>query len=903
MLLKKIKNKLIFKYIKNFLGINIKSLNLKINKREEVLVFLGQKSNVLGCFLNLYKTKKKLLLEEKNEEKVIKLLSQLNKISSIKLFLENPAGDKIDYFLEKNQIKSYIIERGFLEYFNLSLITNNFASFILNEYEPCKKYDLGKFLNDKLLQKNDKLDEILQRKAQYSYEIIDQISNKDFLELDRKSTEILKLLKEHNSKNSILVLGESDEFIKKLSIDHPKKVIFYYQPCLKITNNSININNKYHIIPKDIPLIECLKYFDNNIYTTSITLAFLSLIYGSKVNILGDDSKILEKKETDNLKYFAKVFLLNHKYINLKDNSFLSIDEVSNLLISMKSEEIKKRKCNEINEVKGKAPEYESDVFNTKLLNGYKRISEINPFDYYSIYCIAKIEAKNKKNINKAINLFQKSLRLKYLSYKFQLIIDVIEDPKNSEKKSYYIKKYIPYYDPISLLHPHRMDIVVKYLFAKSLLYNNTINYDYYKKLYSKHIQKRTNGNEAILMWNPNTNLNTKNHLENYVTDFKNLITSFNKYNFKEDKWIPVSQDSNSILDGAHRLSLSILYNQKIPALRIENFNALKWDINWFRNNKFDEEQCNNIIKEYLKLRTDSRIVVIWPPLKSQLSEIEVIIRKRLNIVDKKEIKLDGLNSLNNLIYEIYYTQFGLEVDLKPKISKKGKYMMEFGNIVTFYICSPKSYGNSDSFKITKEEIRKKYHDKVSRDLFISCHITDDDSDTSYLANILYNTNYLKHVINYYKIKRENKFTKQLIEYDDSLKKHNIDKNKSVVIGSAVLVALGIKNNCEDIDIIIDQDLRKERNFAMDKVISLSNEVEIVKSNYHSRSGKKNTISDNELINSIDNHFIHRGFKFINLHILADNKSLQKRPRDKIQYKIIYDCIRDGRHNKVSLKD
>jgi hypothetical protein len=55
--------------------------------------------------------------------------------------------------------------------------------------------------------------------------------------------------------------------------------------------------------------------------------------------------------------------------------------------------------------------------------------------------------------------------------------------------------------------------------------------------------------------------------------------------------------------------------------------------------------------------------------------------------------------------------------------------------------------------------------------------------------------------------------------------------------------------------------------------------VDIVTAGYH-RSRERRAIKDNELIDSPDDHFIYRGFKFANPEIVLDQKDFYRRDKD-----------------------
>ena len=155
------------------------------------------------------------------------------------------------------------------------------------------------------------------------------------------------------------------------------------------------------------------------------------------------------------------------------------------------------------------------------------------------------------------------------------------------------------YKEPLFFLNEDRLDIVCKFLFFKNLYYRE--NNQHIEFLYIKHILERTKGREPKDLNLPN--LKQKDSIEDYLSSCNDLIDSFSKKGY--DSKFPIFYTNTRIINGAHRIACSILFNVKVPCIFVSKDKKFKkWGVEWFVNHSFNISDIVYLKEEYNKLKT-----------------------------------------------------------------------------------------------------------------------------------------------------------------------------------------------------------------------------------------------------------------------------------------------------------
>ena len=116
------------------------------------------------------------------------------------------------------------------------------------------------------------------------------------------------------------------------------------------------------------------------------------------------------------------------------------------------------------------------------------------------------------------------------------------------------------------------IDIMIRYLYVKSYIEKN--NYERYKKLYEKMQKKRIG--------------------KCHIKDFNEIIESFVENGYLKEYPIPINK-KEKMLNGSHRLACCLYFNIN-PYVVVFDEDDHFYDIDWFKNNGFTDEELDEII-------------------------------------------------------------------------------------------------------------------------------------------------------------------------------------------------------------------------------------------------------------------------------------------------------------------
>lgn len=536
-----------------------------------------------------------------------------------------------------------------------------------------------------------------------------------------------------------------------------------------------------------------------------------------------------------------------------------------------------------------------------KALSHCQELVKTSPDEYKYYLLLTKIYVRLGKKAE-AIQTRQKALSL--INKDTKAWQKTINDLASVDDPAAWYDKNTELLDAQNFVSPSRMDIVLKYLYADAL-FNDRQNATKIEEMYKRHINLRSEGYEPTVLWNPYTIDDSKNGLNVYLEKYKDLLKAVAKEGFDYRKWIPVSEKNNIILDGAHRVAACLLFNKPIQVCKVPYFRGKEWDIGWFRSNGFSREECNLIVRNFVGLKPSNvRLFVVWGAVIDHVPKIRKTINKTLKVFYEQGFSFSNKQAYKNFIYEIYSQQFGPTVVHKKNITKKADNLCKHAYKARVFAVydheAEEIQGKVDS---TKKEIRQAMDGYVPEDLFMTIHSTDTDEETRYFANYFFNKNQILHLKFYGDAVIDKSFSQQLAKAKDVFDEQGIPVNETAIVGSGVLVGSGIKKKCDDIDFIMKHGLRVEKKVPMNRSFELDAGVDIVKSDYHKRSKLSKFWLDNDIIDDENNHFFHRGFKFANTHIVADNKSVGRRKKDKKDYVLIYNSLQDPRHVKRDIHE
>lgn len=413
------------------------------------------------------------------------------------------------------------------------------------------------------------------------------------------------------------------------------------------------------------------------------------------------------------------------------------------------------------------------------------------------------------------------------------------------------------------MLTHDRIDILIKYLYVKSLINDKGVSF--HRELYLEHIKLFNYFVEA-----DSTNKVGKSV---FIKNFNDLIESIKNEGFDKEKIIPI--DENSIpLDGAHRIAIAAFLGIRIPIIKIKTKDTHNFNFNFFENRGLNSTYLDYISIEYAKLKSNTHTILIWPKAKDNEKVLNELISEYGNIVKQKKIDI-SYNGLVNLLCEVYRRESWLgnyNNDFEGCHSKASQ-CYSSNSSLRVYLFEPKSETNLIELK---DKIRTIF--KIQKH---SVHINDTFEETTEIADLVFDDNNI-HRLNCASRKEMNNFNRLFNEFSNYVKKHKLNPENIAVIGG-VLALFGVKD-ASDIDYISTSEIPDR----------ITDEIE--------RETKKlNYISYEKdcLIHNPNLHFSYKGYKFSTINVISQIKKKRNNLNDKYDVEIINNLKKNKIYSKT----
>lgn len=252
-----------------------------------------------------------------------------------------------------------------------------------------------------------------------------------------------------------------------------------------------------------------------------------------------------------------------------------------------------------------------------------------------------------------------------------------------------------------------------------------------------------------------------KNSVEKYKKIFENLYSDIKINGFNNEKGIiPVALDG-SILNGAHRTSISILLKKEIEVVKTELVPS-EYGYDFFYKRNVPSIVLDKVATKFIEFSDNTYVAFVWPTAKGYNIDLDTLFP---NIVYRKELKLNA-NGAHNLLSQIYKGELWLgsiEDNFKGVINKLVECFKTY-EPVRVVVFQEKSL---DKVIELKEKIRSVFGMGKH-----SIHITDTHEEAICVSKFVFNANgvhFLNHAKpNKYKNLHEkiNKF-KQFLEINE----------------------------------------------------------------------------------------------------------------------------------------
>lgn len=412
------------------------------------------------------------------------------------------------------------------------------------------------------------------------------------------------------------------------------------------------------------------------------------------------------------------------------------------------------------------------------------------------------------------------------------------------------------------LINCKRLDVILKYLYVKEYMRNDGGEY---LKLYKRHISYRTCNQE-----------DNKNSSDDFVRCFNSLIESFEENGFDENYPIVISKVNGLNITGAHRLACALYFDLNVPVVYSEDV-GYEWGEEWFNRYKFKRSDIDALIINCLEIKGKTTSFIIWNSLESKFNEIEKdLIGLGCDIYYSSVVNLESGKSIVEFVKDVYSFQDGLLVDqaIENKALRLSKYQSRKIKII---VCNEVP---GEKCRDVKNKIRSIYSQYVASDLYTTIHSSDNINESKYIFNL-----FVSH-LNIQRLKQRgcvsNSILSWLIGYEQLLKRIDVPKESTCIVGSSTMDILGLRLST-DLDFILHSDYRDK--LYTEGVCKLTSEVDLVTKGYLKPA--KLDVSDDTIICNPSYHFYYRGFKFIDIEFVKKRKIAQSREKDINDVKII----------------
>jgi hypothetical protein len=411
---------------------------------------------------------------------------------------------------------------------------------------------------------------------------------------------------------------------------------------------------------------------------------------------------------------------------------------------------------------------------------------------------------------------------------------------------------------PTELLTPYRFDLIIKYLYANSII--KDYKTDYFKNLYKEHLRIWNGFKEYD---NPN-----KNTFESFDNIFKSIINSLKTSGFDPNVSLVPILDNKYIVNGSHRVGASLALGKNVICRPSTNITDGQKDCSWlncFKPMGLSEEISDLVSIEYAKLKPNTYVITLFPSTKNNFQTPLKILNKHGKVVYFKSIQLKKNGPLN-LMRELYDGESWAGDHKTNYAGFRHKESLCFTSENPTYVFLVEFDNYEDSVNAKKE----------IRDVFNignhSIHINDTHDQTVRLCKIVFNNNSINH-LNNSKVEYYPKFERLLDKFKKLVEKNNLDLDDYCITASSVLSAYGLREG-DDLDYI-----------HLDNII-LNDDENLIHS--HNQYGI-NLYEPNyeEIILNPNYHFFYKGVKFVSPEIIKNIKIKRNEPKDIVDVGLI----------------
>lgn len=324
------------------------------------------------------------------------------------------------------------------------------------------------------------------------------------------------------------------------------------------------------------------------------------------------------------------------------------------------------------------------------------------------------------------------------------------------------------------LLRAERIDVAIKAEYASYRI--REIPSSFARDLYLAHIRS--------FNWFVETDGSGKTGPLGFVSAFDGLIDSMCENASGRTPLVPVSRDG-ILLDGAHRLAISLCLRQPVRFIRTVVEKGPTYDAAFFESRGLGRPFLDAAFTAYIERNAHTRIVLLWPTAEAKDAEAMEIIGRHARVVGRKDVVLSNEGPVH-VVMRSYSGEPWLGDANNDYAGARNKARWCFQGSGPLRAVAVETEGE---LLRCKEELRALYGQEKH-----SVHINDDHDESLELAHMLFNGNSL-HFLNTAPAAAPPWFLRLFNHYDRWLDgMTSTGQAEYCLDGSAVLAAYGIRD-------------------------------------------------------------------------------------------------------------
>lgn len=436
--------------------------------------------------------------------------------------------------------------------------------------------------------------------------------------------------------------------------------------------------------------------------------------------------------------------------------------------------------------------------------------------------------------------------------YPLNLLTDYFIDNNNINQNTNYEIEEIP---AINLIRPSRFDIMAKWIFIDAV--ERGLDNSFAKAIYEDNIRAFSRGTYT----EPGNE--DKNSLDKYFKEFCNIIYDMKANGFDSSKSIiPVGKD-RELFDGSHRVSAAAYYGKKVSVVRFPDISLQTvYDYRFFTKHLMSVQNMGYMALTYAKHVPGCYMACLWPVAdRNKLNYVEQIISDAFRVVYSQDVFLT-YQGLRNFMIQTYATNdwAGTLDDKYRGIDEKVNACYKKNRPIRTFLFMADSLDEVVNIKAKIRDVFKIENHSV--------HITDCDSETQSMTELLYNPNsvfFLNHSDTYKYVMAH----KHIYSLRKRIEESNLNPARFIIDSSAVMEVCGLRQ-AKDVDFLTDYEIGES------KILLNSENLD-----EHSSQLRYHSISVKDMLYNPQNYFYYDGMKFLTIQRVKEMKVCRNEKKDK----------------------